>query len=234
MQTNSQFQFQVNDQIKNIIEDVLMVIDTDDPVLFTGAPGIGKTTLAVHVCERLFGSYNRIDCGFISEPTDIFVQPVLDKDGLKYVKTEVALYPERPLILDELNRVQNERALNGLFSMLDDRKDVFLPQLQEYVRTPKIVIATANVGSEFVGTIEIDPAILSRFTVFHIERPDRFISKYPLIERIANELRGTTYRNIRKAEKYHERGMPIEKAIIYGFQSAANKNEILQLLEMIK
>jgi MoxR-like ATPase len=70
------------------------------------------------------------------------------------------------IILDELNRPENERALNGVMAMLDWRatvKPVGAPTAV-HLKPGQCVIATLNEGVEYVGTVVVDKAVRSRFT----------------------------------------------------------------------
>jgi hypothetical protein len=70
------------------------------------------------------------------------------------------------IVIDELNRPENERALNGIMGLTDFRgvvKPIGAPHALTLV-PGQCVIATLNEGPEFVGTVEVDAAVRNRFS----------------------------------------------------------------------
>ena len=69
------------------------------------------------------------------------------------------------VLLDEANRAETPQALNAVLSLLDDTKSVWSPDAGEYFTLPDgmLVVMTANVGAEYVGTQPMDAAVTQRF-----------------------------------------------------------------------
>ena len=69
------------------------------------------------------------------------------------------------VLLDEANRAETPQALNAVLSLLDDTKMVWSPDADEYFHLPDgmLVVMTANVGAEYVGTQPMDAAVTQRF-----------------------------------------------------------------------
>lgn len=70
------------------------------------------------------------------------------------------------IILDEINRAENERALNGVMGLLDWRAVAKPLGAPSPVRLSpgQIIIATLNEGIEYTGTVEVDAAVRDRFS----------------------------------------------------------------------
>jgi len=69
------------------------------------------------------------------------------------------------VLLDEANRAETPQALNAVLSLLDDTRTVWSPDAGEYFTLPDgmLVVMTANVGAEYVGTQPMDAAVTQRF-----------------------------------------------------------------------
>lgn len=70
------------------------------------------------------------------------------------------------VVLDELNRPENERALNGIMGLTDWKATVKHPGMPHAVtlKPGQCVVATLNEGPEYVGTVEVDAAVRNRFS----------------------------------------------------------------------
>jgi hypothetical protein len=69
------------------------------------------------------------------------------------------------IVLDELNRAENERALNGVMDLTDWRgtaKPVGAPHAVT-LKPGQMIVATINEGIEYVATVEVDAAVRDRF-----------------------------------------------------------------------
>jgi hypothetical protein len=70
------------------------------------------------------------------------------------------------VVIDELNRPENERALNGIMGLTDWKgtvKPIGAPSAIT-LQPGQCLVATLNEGPEFVGTVEVDAAVRNRFS----------------------------------------------------------------------
>lgn len=138
-------------------------------MLITGKQGCGKSTLV-----RQFAARNRrpmavFQIGILSEPGQLFGEHRL-KDGETYYQK--FLFPQAVqtrgcvIHLEEINRPENPKALNMLFSVLAEDRKVWMDELGLIKVADEVVFfATLNEGEEFVGTEMLDAALRDRFYV---------------------------------------------------------------------
>ena len=140
-------------------------------ILLLGPQGSGKSTV-----PRSFAyTYNRplatIEVGNYAEASEFFGSLELKDGDTQYVDslfTRAIQTMGCVIHLQELNRGESDRILNGIFSILDpDQRSMYH---QESGRTLKvapgvIIFASMNEGLEFVGTIELDSALKDRFGI---------------------------------------------------------------------
>ena len=69
------------------------------------------------------------------------------------------------VLIDEGNRTETPQALNSLLGLLDGTGTLLVPDANTQLTLPKgvLVVMTANIGPEFVGTLPIDGAVRQRF-----------------------------------------------------------------------
>jgi hypothetical protein len=142
-------------------------------VIITGPSGTSKTLMVQAIAAELQVPFIKIDGGKIRTADDWFGGLKQDhttgqwhfrwnpfgqalKSGVKCV-----------VLLDEANRAETAAALNAVLGLLDDMKQVWVPDAGEYVTLPDglLVVVTANVGAEYVGTQEMDAAVLQRLGI---------------------------------------------------------------------
>lgn len=142
-------------------------------VLITGPAGAAKTILAQEFAFTKGVPFVNVECQSIQTAGDWFgglVPDTTTNTGWKWEWSDFGLALRRgtPCVinLDELNRVDNERALNGVMSLLAwtaQSKPLNCPE--EVTLPPGIMItATLNEGVEYVGTVEVDAAVKDRLT----------------------------------------------------------------------
>jgi MoxR-like ATPase len=138
-------------------------------VLITGPAGTAKTRLAEAFAGANGLPFLKISGGKIRSADDWFGGWGKDASGkLSWRPSPLTRVMDEGIecvvLVDEINRVESERALNGLFSVLDESGSTFIPDANRNVKMPKgiLVIATANIGPEFVGTIPLDGALRDR------------------------------------------------------------------------
>jgi nitric oxide reductase NorQ protein len=107
--------------------------------------------------------------GILSEPGQLFGEHRL-KDGETYYQK--FLFPQAiqtrgcVIHLEEINRPENPKALNMLFSVLAEDRKVWMDELGLVKVADEVVFfATLNEGEEFVGTEMLDAALRDRFYV---------------------------------------------------------------------
>ncbi len=136
-------------------------------VLITGKQGSGKSSLVrqyAAVNKRPFATFQ---IGILSEPGQLFGEHVL-KDGetsyRPYLFPEAIQTPNCVIHLEEINRPEHPKALNMLFSLLSDDRQVWIDELCLLkVADGVVFFATMNEGEEYIGTEMLDPALRDRF-----------------------------------------------------------------------
>ena len=138
-------------------------------VLVVGKQGCGKSSLV-----RQYAAVNKLplatfQIGILSEPGQLFGEYALEKGETKYKQflfPQAIQTPNCVIHLEEINRPEHPKALNMLFSILSDDRQVWMDELGLLqVAEGVVFFATLNEGAEFVGTELLDPALRDRFYV---------------------------------------------------------------------
>ena len=152
-------------------------IHNHDNLLLTGPSGTGKTELVMLACRKLGISCRKYNMGTMSDPMSALLGVHRIRDGKSVFEPAQFLEDiQKPgvVLLDELNRAPLN-ALNYLMSCLDGtremRNDYVSPVQMVKVHPECTFVATANIGAEFVGTSDLDPALSSRFFRLQMEYP---------------------------------------------------------------
>ena len=138
-------------------------------VLVAGKQGCGKSTMVRQFAARNKRPLATFQIGILSEPGQLFGEHRL-KDGetyyQKFLFPEAIQTPGCVIHLEEINRPEHPKALNMLFSVLSQDRQVYLDELGLLKVAPGVVFfATLNEGEEFVGTEMLDAALRDRFYV---------------------------------------------------------------------
>jgi MoxR-like ATPase len=145
--------------------------DNGDPAfgLITGPAGTAKTRLAQAWAFTHDLPVVIVEGQSIQTAGDWFGAIIPTDHGFDWVWSDAAklIMTGQPcaIVLDELNRPENERALNGIMGLTDWKatvKPVGAPHSISLV-PGQCVIATLNEGPEYVGIVEVDAAVRDRF-----------------------------------------------------------------------
>ena len=138
-------------------------------VLVSGRQGCGKSSLVKQYAAAYRLPLATFQVGILSEPGQLFGEYTLEDGETKYRQF---LFPEAiqtadcVIHLEEINRPEHPKALNMLFSILSDDRQVWMDELGLLkVADGVVFFATLNEGEEFVGTELLDPALRDRFYV---------------------------------------------------------------------
>jgi len=111
-------------------------------LLITGNPGGGKTSIACQFAARFNRPCVIVDFGILQEPQQLFQTTYLiSRDGVSQTDTRETGFvkgmetPGCLVILEELNRAENERVLNPLMPFLDGRKTCWVDDLRRSRRS---------------------------------------------------------------------------------------------------
>ncbi len=138
-------------------------------VLVVGKQGCGKSSLV-----RQYAAVHKLplatfQIGILSEPGQLFGEYALENGETKYKQflfPQAIQTPNCVIHLEEINRPEHPKALNMLFSILSDDRQVWMDELGLLqVADGVVFFATLNEGAEFVGTELLDPALRDRFYV---------------------------------------------------------------------
>ncbi|MBI4763598.1 MAG: AAA family ATPase [Deltaproteobacteria bacterium] len=138
-------------------------------ILVTGKQGCGKSTLVRQFAARNDRPLAVFQIGILSEPGQLFGEHRL-KEGetfyQKFLFPQAIQTPGCVIHLEEINRPENPKALNMLFSVLAEDRKVWTDELGLVKVADEVVFfATLNEGEEFVGTEMLDAALRDRFYV---------------------------------------------------------------------
>ena len=140
-------------------------------VLVTGPAGTAKTMLVRAFAHSLGVDFLKVDCSAIRTADDwsgAFRQDPNTKTWAhQWSPFAKALRAGRPciILLDELTRTESPAALNALLGLFDESGTLLVTDANTVLRLPTgvMVVATANIGPEFVGTLPLDGAVRQRF-----------------------------------------------------------------------
>jgi len=142
-------------------------------VLVVGKQGCGKSSLVRQYAAAHKLPLATFQIGILSEPGQLFGEYALEGGETKYKQflfPQALQTPNCIIHLEEINRPEHPKALNMLFSILSDDRQVWMDELGLLqVADGVTFFATLNEGDEFVGTEMLDPALRDRFYVISMD-----------------------------------------------------------------
>ena len=138
-------------------------------VLVQGPQGTGKSELAQQYAAQHKRPFAIIEIGLSSEPSALFGKIDLVNNNTVWTPslfTTAIQTPGAVIHLQEINRPENDRILNGIFSVLDAKqRGLWNDDLGQWIKVAQGVtfFASLNEGYAFVGTIPLDAALADRF-----------------------------------------------------------------------
>lgn len=140
-------------------------------VLITGPAGTAKTTLVGSFAATVGLPMLTVDCSEVRTTDDwsskLWQDPNTKTWSYRWTPFARALRAGQPciILLDELTRTESPAALNSLLGLLGPTGRLLVSGSDVVLTIPDgvLVVATANIGPEFVGTLPLDGAVRQRF-----------------------------------------------------------------------
>jgi MoxR-like ATPase len=200
--------------VASAFDTVRAVRLTGEPAgaLITGPAGTAKTLGFRAWCHANGLPYLRVEAQGVSTADEWYGGLVQDEDGKwvwRWSPMARAIMTGEPvgILLDELNRCENERAANGLLAFMDDGATVWPARAPHPLRLhSKVVMATTlNEGIEYTGTIEVDGAVRDRFGYgAQVDYPPTTVETQVLMTRCAGLDKDTATRMVRIGQRQRE------------------------------
>lgn len=160
--------FIITDVVKSKIKSLARIISlTNIPILLEGETAAGKTSLIVFLAQITGNSCIRINNHEHSDIQDYLGSYTLSSDQTFTFKEGALLKAMRTgqwVIIDELNLASSD-VLEMLNRLLDDNREIFVEELQEYVKAHANfrIFATQNPSESYSGRKQLSRAFRSRF-----------------------------------------------------------------------
>ncbi len=211
-------------------------------ILVSGKQGCGKSSLVRQFAARYHRPLASFQVGILSEAGQLFGEMRLKEGETYYQKflfPQAISTPRCVIHLEEINRPEHPKALNMLFSVLAEDRQVWTDDLGVVkVADGVTFFATLNEGEEFAGTEMLDAALRDRFYVIAMEYLPPPVEAKVLhlktrvgeetaltIVNIANRLRSNIQMPISVSTRHTlmvaelvAAGAPVRDAIIYSLQ----------------
>ena len=155
---------------------ILRAMQLPKPILLEGSPGVGKTSVVSAIADATGHELIRINLSDQTDMSDLLGADLPAVDGAPGIFS----WADGPLVralrlgawvlLDELN-LASQAVLEGLNSVLDHRREIFIPELGETVAAPEDfrVFAAQNPLREGGGRKGLPRSFLNRFSRVSLE-----------------------------------------------------------------
>ena len=172
--------------------DILKIIHTisrKHPVniLVAGRQGCGKSSIVNQYAAVYQRPLATFQVGILSEPGQLFGEYTLADGETRYKQflfPQAIQTPGCVIHLEEINRPEHPKALNMLFSILSDDRQVWMDELGTLkVADGVTFFATLNEGDEYIGTELLDPALRDRFYVLLMDYLPQAVEKEVLVKK---------------------------------------------------
>jgi nitric oxide reductase NorQ protein len=156
-------------------------------VLVAGRQGCGKSSIVNQYAAVFRRPLATFQVGILSEPGQLFGEYALENGETKYKQflfPQALQTPNCVIHLEEINRPEHPKALNMLFSILSDDRQVWMDELGTLkVAEGVTFFATLNEGDEYIGTELLDPALRDRFYILLMDYLPNEVEREVLIKK---------------------------------------------------
>ena len=188
-------------------------------VLVAGRQGCGKSSIVRQFAAVHQKPMATFQVGILSEPGQLFGEYTLENGETRYKQflfPQALQTPNCVIHLEEINRPENPKALNMLFSILSDDREVWMDELGLLkVADGVVFFATLNEGDEFVGTELLDPALRDRFYMMLMDYLPNAVEREVLLHKtgISEEKADDVINAVNLLRSHSENGLEISTRI---------------------
>ena len=180
--------FYIDNETLDILERIHRIAQRHPVnVLVAGRQGCGKSSIVHQYAAVYQQPLATFQVGILSEPGQLFGEYALESGETKYKQflfPQAIQTPGCVIHLEEINRPEHPKALNMLFSILSDDRQVWMDELGMLkVADGVVFFATLNEGEEYVGTEMLDPALRDRFYVILMDYLPNAVEREVLIRK---------------------------------------------------
>ena len=159
--------------IKENLKRLVRVCSAQLPCLIQGDTSIGKTSLVKWLAQATGNVLIRINNHDHTDLQEYIGSYVIEPSGKLSFKEGLLAKAMRNgywILLDELNLASSE-VLEALNRVLDDNRELFIPETQEVIRAhPRFVLfATQNPPGKYAGRKQLSRAFRNRFIELHFD-----------------------------------------------------------------
>eukprot|EP01080_Neovahlkampfia_damariscottae_P007220 gene7221-11536_t len=160
----------VNENLKNLAR---IIISYKYPILLQGPTSAGKTSMVKYLAERTGHRFVRINNHETTDLQEYFGTYITNSEGKLIFKEGILVEAVRNgywIVLDELNLAPSD-ILEGLNRLLDDNRELFIPETQEVIKPhPHFqLFATQNPPGVYGGRKMLSRAFRNRFMELHVD-----------------------------------------------------------------
>lgn len=214
-------------------------------LMFTGPSGCGKTMAVMEVRKALKRPFHYMNLGSTQDPRTTLVGTRESKDGTTYFKpapfVNVIQNQNSMILLDEISRAHPE-AWNILLTVLDPKQRYL--QIDEAAEKDKVHVAdgvcfmsTANIGTQYTATRQMDRALKERFTVIEmdiLERDEEFDLLQQLFPSVEDEKLDTLATVAHETRREVQAAQPKINRIISTRQTVQMAEQLLDGYSMLE
>lgn len=160
----------VKEHLRNLSRAVVL---RKYPILLQGPTSSGKTSLVAYLAAQTGHTFVRINNHEQTDLQEYLGSYVSDENGRLVFREGLLVQAVRHghwIVLDELNLAPTE-VLEALNRLLDDNRELFVPELQETIKPHPhfMLFATQNPPGAYAGRKVLSRAFRSRFLELHVD-----------------------------------------------------------------
>ncbi|RKP17819.1 P-loop containing nucleoside triphosphate hydrolase protein [Rozella allomycis CSF55] len=160
--------------VKNNLKNLARAVQCKKyPILIQGPTSVGKSSIIKYLADLTGNKFVRINNHEHTDIQEYFGSYVNDSTGKLVYKQGILVEAVKNgywIVLDELNLAPTE-VLESLNRLLDDNREIFLPETQETIKAHPnfILFATQNPPGMYGGRKTLSKAFRNRFLELHFD-----------------------------------------------------------------